>query len=114
MSNTSTNPVTLDQVEERIEAIQDFITNNGSMYTASIAYPKEDDESTPEPIRFDVRAFEELSALYKAANRILYRQLLSLKALRTEMDFEGRADSFLEQIREAAEKELFTDEAKED
>jgi len=30
------------------------------------------------------------------------------------MDFEGRADSFLEQLREAAEKELFTDEAKED
>ncbi len=109
MSNKSTTSATLEQIEERIDALKEFIQNNGSVYAAAFAYPQDDDEDTPAEIRFDPQSFTELQNLYKAANRILYRQLLSLKALRTELNFETKADLFLEELRAKITEEIEND-----
>lgn len=109
MSNKSTTSATLEQLEERIDALKEFIQNNGSVYAAAFAYPQDDDEDTPAEIRFDPQSFTELQNLYKAANRILYRQLLSLKALRTELNFETKADLFLEELRARITEEIAND-----
>lgn len=89
-----TSNSTQNQVEILISLTNELIAGNGELFSSVIALGE-----MLKPAGFDLQAFQELRALYEAANAILYRQQAELKTVRTREDFIALANRRIEEVR---------------
>ena len=82
------------QVETMISLSNELIAGNGELFSTVIALGE-----LLAPAGFDTQAFEELRALYEAANAILNRQVAELKTVRTREAFRALAQQRIDEIR---------------
>lgn len=85
---------TQNQVEILISLTNELIAGNGELFSTVIALGE-----MLKPAGFNLQAFQELRALYEAANAILYRQQAELKTVRTREDFIALANRHIEEVR---------------
>ena len=87
---------TANQVETMISLTNELITGNGELYSCTIALGEM--LCTPES-GFSRQTFDELRALYEAANALLYRQISDLKTVRARDSFRALAQQRIDEIR---------------
>lgn len=78
-----------------ISLTNELIAGNGELYSCTIALGEM--LCTPES-GFSRQTFDELRALYEAANALLYRQLSELKTVRTRDAFRALAQQRIDEI----------------